>query len=59
MPKNLRKILEFFKMDLNQLIKTYMQKKENNKEKNSLINFLKKKRENPFEKWKQMNIKYK
>ena len=49
-PKNLRTILEFFKMDLKQLIKTYMQKKENNKEKNSLINFLKKKRENPFEK---------
>ena len=49
-PKNLRKILEFFKMDLNHLIKTYMQKKENDKKKNSLINFLKKKRENPFEK---------
>lgn len=47
--ETLKNILDFFEMNLNQLFKTHNQKKENNKEKSSSIDFLRRKRKNPFE----------
>lgn len=47
--ETLKNILDFFEMNLNQLFITYNQEKGNNEEKSSSIDFLRRKRKNPFE----------